>query len=101
MSPSVDWLAAALPLPYRARPPQIVLGAGAVLRSAPAPPSRRSTAVSSSGCCSWCSPARPRGSPCGRRASGLRSSEEMLAACAAGLAVAGASQGDRRSTATP
>ena len=68
--------------------------------SAPAARSPRSTAASSSGCCSSCSPARRPGSPCGAARSGLRSSEEVLAACAAGLAVAGAPQGGPASTAT-
>jgi hypothetical protein len=81
------------PLPYRARPPQVLLGVGAVLLV-----SAGATVASAfggivvrllllvvAGTAAWFSLRAARG--------GLRSSEEVLAACAAGLAVAGASQG--------
>jgi hypothetical protein len=79
--------------PSVARPPQIVLGAGAVLLvSAGATVASvhggivvRVLLVVLAGTAAWFSVRTA--------ASGLRSSEEMLAACAAGLAVAGASQG--------
>ncbi|TFV85667.1 hypothetical protein, partial [Blastococcus sp. CT_GayMR16] len=92
MSQPVD--TAPLPaLPYRARPPQVLLGVGAVLLVSSAAVvasvyggiAVRVLLVVLAGIATWVSlrAARAR----------LRSSEEILAACAAGLAVAGASQG--------
>ena len=81
------------PLPYRARPPQVLLGVGAVLlvsagatvASAHGGLLVRAFLVALAGAATWFSLRAARG--------GLRSSEEVLAACAAGLAVAGLSQG--------
>src|SRR3954469_16022125 len=81
------------PLPYRARLPQVLLGVGAVLLV-----SAGATVASAyggivvrllllvvAGTAAWFSVRAAH--------SGLRSSEEVLAACTAGLAIAGASQG--------
>ena len=92
MSESVD-TAPLPPLPYRARPPQVLLGVGAVLLvSAGATVASvyggiavRLVLVVLAGVATWFSLRAARGR--------LRSSEEVLAACAAGLAVAGVSQG--------
>jgi hypothetical protein len=81
------------PLPYRARPPQVLLGvggvlvvsAGATVASAYGGIVVRLLLLVVAGTATWFSLRAAR--------SGLRSSEEVLAACAAGLAVAGASQG--------
>ena len=81
------------PLPYRARPPQILLGVGAVLLvSAGAAVASvhgglvvRGLLVTLAGAFGWFSVRAAR--------SGLRSSEEVLAVCAAGLALVGAPQG--------
>src|SRR4051794_14843103 len=89
MSESVD----TAPLPYRARPPQVVLGVGAVLLvSAGATVASvdgglvvRLALLVLAGTAAAFSVRAARG--------GLRSSEEVLAACAAGLALAGAPQG--------
>lgn len=91
MSETVD-TAPLPPLPYRARPPQVLLGVGAVLlvsagaavASAHGGIVVRVLLVLLAGAAAWFSLRAARG--------GLRSSEEILAACAAGLAVAGASQ---------
>jgi len=95
MGPSADTapLPHLAPLRNRARPPQIVLGTGAVLLvSAGATVASvhggvvvRVLLVVLGGTAAWFSVRTA--------ASGLRSSEEILAACAAGLAIAGASQG--------
>jgi hypothetical protein len=81
------------PLPYRARPPQVLLGVGAVLlvssgaavASVYGGGAVRLLLVVLAGTATYFSLRAAR--------AGLRSSEEILAACAAGLAVAGASQG--------
>jgi hypothetical protein len=81
------------PLPYRARPPQILLGVGAVLlvsagaavASADGGLPVRALLVALAVAATWFSLRAAR--------NGLRSSEEVLAACGAGLAVAGISQG--------
>jgi hypothetical protein len=81
------------PLPYRARPPQVMLGVGAVLLvSAAAAVASvhgglvvRGLLVTLAGVFGWFSVRAAR--------SGLRSSEEVLAVCAAGLALVGASHG--------
>ena len=74
---------AALPRPASAGPARRRRGAAGQRRRHGR---RRPTAASSSGCCCSSSPARRPGSPLRAARSGLRSSEEMLAACAAGLA---------------
>ena len=81
------------PLPYRARPPQVLLGvggvllvsAGATVASAYGGIVVRLLLLVVAGTATWFALRAAR--------SGLRSSQEVLAACAAGLAVAGASQG--------
>lgn len=92
MSESVD-LVPLPPLPYRARPPQVLLGVGAVLLVSAAAAvasvnggiAARALLVGLAGAATWSSLRAAR--------SRLRSSEEVLAACAAGLALAGASPG--------
>ena len=92
MSASVDTTPLP-PFPYRARPPQVILGVGAVLLvSAGAAVAAvygglvvRLVLVVLAVVATWFSLRAAR--------SRLRSSEEVLAACAAGLAVAGVSQG--------
>lgn len=92
MSGSID-TAPLPPLPYRARPPQVLLGVGAVLlvsagaavASVYGGIAARLLLVALAAAATWFSLRAAR--------SGLRSSEEVLAACAAGLAVAGVSQG--------
>ena len=79
----------ALPGPASAGPARGRRGAAGQRRRGRSP---RSTAASSSACCSSCSRARRPGFPLRSARGGLRSSEEVLAACAAGLAVAGAPQ---------
>jgi hypothetical protein len=81
------------PLPYRARPPQILLGVGAVLLVSAAVAVAsvhgglvvRGLLVALAGAAGWVSLRAGRNQ--------LRSSEEVLAACAAALAVVGVSQG--------
>ena len=92
MSPPVS-TAPRPPLPYRARPPQVLLGVGAVLVVGAA-----AALVSAYGG----GPARglllalaaaAGGSSLGAARRGLRSSEEVLAGCATGIALAGTELG--------
>ena len=82
-----------LPLPYRARPPQVLLGVGAVLlvsagaavASAYGGRPARLLLLALAAAAGWFSLRAAR--------AGLRSSEETLAACAAGLALSASASG--------
>ena len=81
------------PLP-RPRRPQVVLGVGARAAGQRRGGGRLSaTAARRSACCCWSLAVAAAGSRCAPRARGLRSSEETLAACAAGLALSGTACG--------
>jgi uncharacterized membrane protein YhaH (DUF805 family) len=89
------------PLPYRARPPQVLLGVGAVLlvsagasvASAYGGAPARTLLLALAAAATWCSVRAARGR--------LRSSEEVLAASATGLALAGSDLGGPSVGASP